>query len=304
MRYIFIVNPAAGKGTVPETVRRTVSGRENCSIYETKAARDATDYIRSVCASDPHPEELCFVACGGDGTVNEVASGVAEQRACMSVYALGSGNDFVKIFGGVEAFRDVDAILRAKTVPVDLLRVNDRWAVNAFHFGFDSSVAKTMSKVKTLPIIGGRNAYPTGVVKALLFDMKTNCSMEVDGQPFHQGDMLLCTVANGQFVGGSYRCAPRSRCDDGLAEICLVRPVSRFTFVNLMDEYREGTHLTDPRFEKTISYRKGKSVEVTGGKGFSISIDGEVLQGGHFRVDVVPGALRFAAVGAQIPIKV
>ena len=35
------------------------------------------------------------------------------------------------------------------------------------------------------------------------------------------GNMLLCTVANGQYVGGSYRCAPRSRYDDGLAEICM-----------------------------------------------------------------------------------
>ncbi len=304
MKYIFIVNPAAGRGKVPAIVREAVAGREHCSIYETRAPRDATEYIRSFCAAAEKPEELCFVACGGDGTLNEVASGVAETQASMSVYALGSGNDFVKIFGGLEVFRDVEAILNAEPIPVDLLRVNDRWAVNAFHFGFDSSVAKTMGKVKTLPIIGGRNAYPAGVVKALLFDMKTRCSMRVDGEDFHDGDMLLCTVANGQYVGGSYRCAPRSRCDDGLAEVCLVRPVSRLKFVSLMDEYRDGSHLTDPRFERYITYRQGKSVEVDGGEGFSISVDGEVVEGTHFRVEVVPGALRFAAAGAQIPIKV
>ena len=293
MKHVFIVNPAAGNGSVPAFVRERVGGRADCEVYETAGKRDATEYVRSRCAGSA--EELCFVACGGDGTVNEVASGIALQpNASMTVLPLGSGNDFVKAFGGKARFLDVEALLKAKPKPIDILKVGDRWALNAFHFGLDAAVAKTMIAVKPKPIIGGRNAYPTGVAKALIFDMRTWCRMEVDGEPFHEGHMLLCTVANGQYVGGSYRCAPRSLSDDGLAEICLVKPVSRLRFLKLMDAYKEGSHLEDPRFDGVVCYRQGRVIEVSGKPGFTVSLDGEIVEGESFRVEVVRGGLLFA----------
>ncbi len=294
MKHIFIVNPAAGSGEVPRIVREQIAGLPDCEIYETKGPRDAEAYIRSRCAASPE-EKLCFVACGGDGTVNEVASGLAMNRnACMTVYPLGSGNDFVKAFGGADRFRNVEALRKAVPRPIDILKVGERWAANAFHFGLDSAVAKTMTDVKPKPLIGGKNAYPTGVAKALIFNMRTWCRMEVDGEAFHEGNMLLCTVANGQYVGGSYRCAPRSLCDDGLAEICLVKPVSRLRFLKLMNAYKAGSHLEDPRFDGVVCYRRGRVIDVVGKPGFMVSLDGEVVEGASFRVEVIPGGLMFA----------
>ena len=295
MKHVFVVNPAAGNGSVPQVVRERIAGRPECEVYETKGKRDATAFVQSRCALSPE-EELCFVACGGDGTVNEVASGIAgNPKACMTVFPLGSGNDFVKAFGGAQRFLDLEALLRAQPLPIDILKVGERWAVNAFHFGLDAAVAKTMIDVKPKPIIGGRNAYPTGVAKALIFNMRTWCHMEVDGEEFHDGNMLLCTVANGQYVGGSYRCAPRSRYDDGLAEICLVRPVSRLQFLTLMNAYKAGSHLDDPRFEGKVFYRRGRVIDVSGKPGFMVSLDGEIVEGQSFRVEVISGGLRFAA---------
>lgn len=301
MKFIFIVNPVAGKGNVARLVQEAVGGRTDCEIYETRGPRDATAYIRHRCAEAP-TEDACYVACGGDGTANEVASGVAGQPAAsMTVFALGSGNDFVKAVGGVPLYRNVEALLAAAPRPIDILRVGDRWSINAFHFGFDASVARIMNAVKTKPIIGGRNAYMTGVVRALAGSMRTRCAMRVDGEDFFTGDMLLCTVANGQYVGGSYRCAPRSLQDDGLAEICLVKPVSRPRFVTLMSAYKNGTHLEDPRFTSYIQYRQGSVVEVEGGPDFAVSLDGEVVEGTRFRVEVVRQGLRFAMPQVRQP---
>ena len=292
MKYIFLVNPAAGKGTALQTVRDVTAGRNNCEIYEIKSGEDATAYVRSRCSEH---EEYCFVACGGDGTINAVASGVALQtQACMTVLPLGSGNDFVKAFGGQNRFLNPEALLSAEPRPIDILKVGDKWAVNAFHFGLDSAVAETMNRVKAKPIIGGRNAYPAGVAKALICNMRTWCRMQVDGESFNDGDILLCTVANGQYVGGSYRCAPRSLCDDGLAEVCLVQPVSRLRFLSLMNSYKAGNHLEDPRLKPVIRYRRGKVIEVEGKPGFTVSLDGEIVKGTSFRVEVIHGGLRFS----------
>ena len=298
MKHVFLVNPQAGHGNVLETVEKIAGGRENCEIRNTGSPEDTIRYIRER-SNESQDEEICYIACGGDGTVNTVANGVlSAHNACMSILPLGSGNDYVKAYGGRDSFLDIEMLLSAEPHPVDVIRVNDRYCINAFHFGLDSAVANTMNLVKPKPIIGGRNAYSTGVVKALICSMRTPCTIRVDGEAFHSGDMLLCTVTCGEYVGGSYRCAPRTRVDDGLAEICLVKPVSRLRFLKLMNAYKLGEHLTDPRFDQVVQYRRGRVVEVEGKPGFLVSLDGEVISGDSFRAEVIPGKLRFVSVNA------
>ena len=293
MQYVFIVNPDAGKGNTLETVKRLIGDREACEICCTATKEDTINLIQDRCASGNN-EDLCFVACGGDGTVNTVATGVLTSgNAAMSILPLGSGNDYVKAYGGKDTFLNIDALLKAEPRLVDVIRVNNRYCVNAFHFGLDSAVANTMNLVKPKPIIGGSNAYTTGVIKALICSMRTPCTIRVDSEAFHDGNMLLCTVTCGEYVGGSYRCAPRTVLDDGMAEICLVKPVSRLRFLNLMNAYKLGNHLTDPRFEQVVQYRRGRVIEVDGAPGFLVSLDGEVISGSHFRAEVISRRLRF-----------
>ena len=107
MKHIFLYNPAAGQGEAKALLEAAVAQHEGCELYVTRGPRDATAYIEERLAASPG-ERLCFVACGGDGTINEVASGVADHKnACFTVYPCGSGNDFVKVFGGRERFWDM-----------------------------------------------------------------------------------------------------------------------------------------------------------------------------------------------------
>ena len=295
MKHVFIINPAAGREDSLEMLKELLAERENCEIYATQGPRDATEYIRARCSENPD-ERVRFYACGGDGTLNEVANGVVGfENASMGCYPCGSGNDFVKYFGGKKVFRDIDALLDAPEEYIDLMRVGDRYAINATHFGFDSAVASTMQNVRRKKIIGGSNAYTTGVVVALFKAMKNPCTVTVDGECLNpEGTLLLCTVANGQYVGGSFRCAPRSLCSDGMLEVCLVRPVSLATFMKLIKSYSQGLHLEDPRFEKYIAYRRGRTIEIDAPDGFIYSFDGELIEDAHFTVEVIPAAVRFA----------
>ena len=175
------------------------------------------------------------------------------------------------------------------------MRVGNKYAINATHFGFDSSVAQTMMNVRRKKLIGGKNAYTTGVVVGLFKAMKNKCRVTVDGELLNpEGVILLCTIANGQYVGGAFRCAPRSLDNDGLLEVCLVKPVSHITFMKLIKGYTEGTHLEDPQFAKYIEYRRGKKIEIEAPEGFVYSFDGELIRQNHFTVEVEHRALRFA----------
>ena len=305
MKHIFIINPAAGKENAYEQIQKeleTLSDPVDYELYQTLEPGDATSYIREYCQT--HSEPVRFYACGGDGTLNEVLNGVVGfPHASFSCYPCGSGNDFVKYYGGKKFFFQIDELVHAEEEYIDIMRVGDRYALNATHFGFDSCVAKTMTNVRRKKLIGGKNAYTTGVVVGLLKAMKNPCRVTVDGELLNpKGTILLCTVANGQFVGGSFRCAPRSVNNDGMLEVCLVHPVSYVTFLRLIKEYSKGTHLDDPRFEKHLEYRRGKSIHIEAPEGFLYSLDGELYPGTDFTVEVMHGAVRFGVPASARPL--
>lgn len=296
MKHIFIINPAAGKANSYEAIRTALDSMEepvDYEIYLTQAPGDATAYIRNYCASNEG--RVRFYACGGDGTLNEVINGaVGFEQASVSVYPSGSGNDFVKYYGGKKHFMNLSALVHAEDEWIDLMRVGNKYAINATHFGFDSCVAQTMMNVRRKKLIGGKNAYTTGIVVGLFKAMKNDCHITVDGTPINpEGKILLCTIANGQYVGGSFRCAPRSLDNDGLLEICMIRPVSHITFLGLIQSYTEGTHLENPKIQKYLEYCRGKQVRVEAPEGFIYSFDGELIRQNEFTVEVVPHAIRF-----------
>jgi len=298
MRYIFIINPKAGTQDREQELRAAVAAlpqKDLCEFYTTKGVGDAISYVRSWCNAHPG-EEVRFIACGGDGTVNEVFNGAAcREGVCVTCWPVGSGNDFVKVFGGAEKFMDIEKLLTAPTRKLDLLKVGDRYSVNVVNFGFDTTVAITINKERDKTGHGGKSAYTKGVITALLTSMRNKFTVAADGEVLNaDGKALLCTVANGQYVGGSFKCAPRAKTDDGLIEVCLVKPISRIRFVTILGTYTEGKHLDEPKMRDIVVYRQAKKVEITAPEGFAYSLDGEIIYENKFTVEIVPGALDLA----------
>jgi diacylglycerol kinase (ATP) len=305
MKHVFVINPAAGKENPYETIKKALEALTTSvdyELYQTQGVGDATSFVKKYC--EGYTEPVRFYACGGDGTLNEVVNGVVGYpHASLGCYPSGSGNDFVKYYGGKARFFNVEELVNAEEEYIDLMRVGDRYAINATHFGLDSCVAKVMMNVRRKKIIGGKNAYTTGVAVGLVKGMKNACKVWVDGELLNpEGKILLCTVANGQYVGGSFRCAPRSLDNDGMLEVCLVRTISHLTFFRLVSVYTKGGHLDDPRFEKYIEYRRGKSVHIEAPEGFIYSFDGELIPDTDFTVEVIPSAIRFAVPASAKPL--
>jgi diacylglycerol kinase family enzyme len=119
--------------------------------------------------------------------------------------------------------------------------------------------------------------------------------MTVDGQPFYDGHMLLCTLGNGRYNGGNYMCAPLSLNDDGLIEINLFKRMSLFKFASLINEYSHGTHINRPDVQQLMQYRQGTLVEMTSPDPFWLVIDGEMLHSNHYRVQNLHHAVTFVS---------
>lgn len=303
MKHVFILNPRAGDGTRLEETRAAIRNLNgDITIYETRAPRDATRYIRDYCSA--HTEPVRFYACGGDGTIKEVAEGILGfPQASMSCFPIGSGNDFVKYYGGRDRFAELAALTTANALPVDIIAVDNEHAVNVCNFGFDAAVAETMNRVRRIPVLGGKHAYTTGIVHAILTARRNRCDIYADGEKLTGRTFLLCTIANGSYVGGAFCCAPRARNDDGKAEVCVVKPMSLFSFLRLLGHYRRGEHLNDPRFTRFLTYRCAERVKVSAKKPFPVSLDGEIIHTTHFTCTVLPGALHFAVPPSDATVK-
>lgn len=297
MKYIFIVNPKAGKEENETIVRNAIeksSHKDECEVYLTKSALDATGYVKKYC--DEHPqEEVRFIACGGDGTINEVMNGVVgHENASVTCFPCGSGNDFVKAFGA-NRFEDVDKLLDAPVHKIDLLKVGDLYSDNVVNFGFDTTVAITVNEDRHKTGKGNKNSYTKGIIKALITSMKNTFKVYADGELLNpEGKALLCTLANGKYVGGSFKCAPKAEVDDGYMEVCLIKPISRFRFVKILTPYTNGEHIDNPDMKDIVVYRRAKKVEVEAPEGFAYSLDGEIIYDNHFTVEVVEKAVNFA----------
>ena len=300
MKHIFVVNPKAGGEDSSEYIAEKLKDIEaGAEMYVTREPRDATRYVAARCAA-ANGEALRFYACGGDGTLNEVVSGVMSGQwsvvsgQCVEVgcYPCGSGNDYVKCWPEAD-FTDMRALMGGQSVPVDVMRVGDRYCINTLNFGFEAEVCRTMADVRRVPIVGGRMAYTTGIVKSLATSRKNYCRVAVDGQPWFDGDMLLASLANGTYAGGGYKCAPRAVNDDGLLEVMAIRPLSIKRFAQLIKHYEHGEHLDLPELKGTVSYCRGQRVVIDSDHPFYIATDGELIEGTRFEVECLQKAIKF-----------
>lgn len=298
MKYIFVINPAAGTGGSEEKLKAAIAKlpeKDDCKIYLTKSSGDATVFVKNT-IKEHTGEAMRFIACGGDGTINEVFSGaVGSENVSVTCFPCGSGNDFVKVFGGADTFMDVASLLHAPEQKLDILKVGERYSINVTNFGFDTTVAITVNKEREKTGHGNKNAYTRGIIKALIKSMRNQCKVWADGELLNpDGRALLCTVANGQYVGGSFKCAPRAKTNDGLIEVCLVRPISRLRFVKILTPYTNGEHLDREDLKDVFVYRQAKKVDVEAPEGFAYSLDGEIIYENKFSIEIMEGALNLA----------
>ena len=173
MKHVFIINPTAGKSDsrqkiydMAEKLRQDHGLEVQCLL--TKKQGHATEIARRLCQSG---EDLRFYACGGDGTVNEVANGIiGYDNASMTVIPMGTGNDFLKNFGpeDMEKFRDAE-ICGTGPIPIDAIEVNDRIALTIACSGIDATVAKDVHNFSESPILDGKSSYIVSLAVNFLF---------------------------------------------------------------------------------------------------------------------------------------
>ena len=252
MKHIFIINPTAGKSDsrqniydMADSLRQKHGLDVQCIL--TKKQGHATELARKLCESG---EELRFYACGGDGTVNEVANGIiGYDNAAMSVIPVGTGNDFLKNFGDdMEKFRDAENLWDGPQFPMDAIDVNGRVALTIACSGIDARVARDVHKYSESPLLDGKGSYIYSLAVNFLFKgIGTHWTITLDDVTT-EGDWSLVSVCNGRYYGGGFMPVAEARMDDGVLNTLVVREVNRRTFLKFVGPYSRGEYAKFPEY--------------------------------------------------------
>lgn len=293
MKHLFIVNPVAGGKDKTEFVRERAAecfaGRaDEYEVYTTKAPMDARDEIVRQAAVY---ESLRVYACGGDGTLNECACGVAEvKNAQLTSFPTGTGNDFIKIFGKEkERFFDLGELVDGEARRIDLMYCNGRACINICSVGIDARIGTEVHKYSSLPLVGGATGYVVSTLVNMIKGIRRHATVRCGGSVY-DGDLTLACACNGRFYGGGFNPVPEARPDDGLIDFLIIPGVSRATFIRLVLKYAKGQYA---KYPSLIRHVKAERMEIESGREFVINVDGEAMYSKRLEISVEPGAIAF-----------
>ena len=285
MRYVFILNPTAGSGfavSLMERIALKMDEREiPYEILRTACPGDAT-VIAARCAADP--EIKAVVSVGGDGTASEVAAGLAGTGKPLGIIPGGTGNDFIKSAGipkdPMDAF---EFMLDRAASPVDTGEINGDFFLNVCGTGFDVTVLECAEEKKKKH--RGLTPYLLGLLQAIRLFKPVSLEISVDGEPY-PGEYLICSIANGRYIGGGIPICPAADAADGKLDVVMIRSVPR---------WRIPFYLPGLMMSRDLKFRITRHVTTSevsiSGKGLKFNIDGEIhpMNSAVFRIR--PGSL-------------
>jgi len=270
--YCFIINPASGGGRklsfLSEITDFCQQNNLDYSIEITKQPKHATEIARRAAKNYE-----AIIAVGGDGTVNEVASGLIGTSAVLGILPIGSGNDFAKQVGYVRNLKkDLNFLLAGRVKEIDVGLVNNQcYFINAFSVGFDGEVAARVKKF--IPYGTGFFCYLVSALKTLVTYKFRRARIAFDSNNVIDQKILLIAVCNGTTYGGGFRVAPSAKMDDGFFTICLADKMGRFYALRNIPKMIKGTHINLPAVRMFTS----KRVIIETENELTAQIDGEIL---------------------------
>lgn len=274
MRYLFIVNPVAGRG----------EAYKKWSVIKKEAEEELLDYD-VVFTSEPGEGVFLakagvakgfqvLVAVGGDGTINEVIRGIIEagnsHQVKLGVIAAGTGNDLIRTLGiPADVKKAVQVLKNAREEKIDLGKINGDYFINTVGIGFDGAVAYEINtNVKWLK---GTLAYLYGVLKTLIKYRSPKMLIKIDEQ-IYEGRYFLVAIANGKYYGGGMMIAPDANVTDGLLDIVVIKDLPKLEVLKVFPKIFSGKHI---QHSKAEVYR-GKKIYLESSERVLIQADGEL----------------------------
>lgn len=293
MKYLFIYSTKAGKNDFKKFHRKieeffTKNNLiDECQFVftedENHARKAAMKFARENSEGIVH-------ACGGDGTLSEIANVLKNTNIALGLIPMGTANDFSKIFD-YEKFT-LESLIDPEIKKIDTIEINEtHTSINIASTGLDSQVLEYAREYAKKYKFLGKKIYDLATLKVLFNNRGQYLKMTIDGKKV-EGTYTLCAFCNGSYYGGGFNPAPNSILNDGKMEIVLAEYLKVPEIIRLIPKYKKGQIFNEDKI-KTF---KAENVKIELEEEINLNIDGELLKGREFDLKINRENLNLAMI--------
>lgn len=269
-----IYNPTSGSQANKKSIDAICIDLLNKGYLLSKAATTGKNsaYEETVKANDEKYDIV--IACGGDGTVNEVINALADCKSEMKlgVFPIGTVNDFANYLNITASPKDmVKLIVEDSTSHADLGVAGEKHFINVAAGGKLANVGHETDK--SLKAIFGRLAYVAEGIKVIpdIVTQDFRLKYKVDGEEF-EDDVYLFLIANSSSIGGFKKIAPKASISDRYLDVIIIKNSNNLIdLAQVFIQVLSGEHINN----ENVDYFHAKEIELDSEFPITVDIDGE-----------------------------
>lgn len=313
---LVIVNPKSAAGATEKRWAAMASDlRTHFGAFECVMTRRSGE-AREIARREALNGRAFIIACGGDGTINEVANGILESacEAELGILPSGTGGDFRRTLGiSNRASLAAQTLRTGATRRMDVGRVSftnhENEPESRYFLGVSSSglAGKVLQQVKQqssawLPapaakLLGGKISFAVAALSSVMQFEKPTLVYEIENLPPPQtatarrSTVISFCVCNARYFGGGMNIAPNALIDDGQLDLVVIGDIERARIITNIHKLYSGTHLNLEGVQHALI--KGLSVRAAESDArVTLETDGELVGYLPAKYEIVPQALR------------
>lgn len=289
---VLIVNPVAGGGKGATWLESLRGGahRLGLRLEVTERTGHAEDIARGAVAGG------CplVVAGGGDDTVREVVRGLLGSDAHLAIVPLGTFNNFARSLDlPLHPLRALEALVSGRSRAVDLGRLGDGTVfTESVGVGFDADAWRRAPRPEPPGLWRLLTGARAGLDSLAVF-VPGRYRVTLDEETMNL-EATQITVANTRYFASGIEIAPKARSDDGLLDICIIPPTTRWQFLAMAPVVLAGLHVD--RIPE-VRYRRSRTVIIEADEDQPVRVDGAVQATLPVAIEVMKGAIRVRIPG-------
>lgn len=272
-----------------EVVKSLTPICKHLSIQLSEYEGDIIKYCAQIKTGEYSTDVDILFVLGGDGTVNELINGVLQHNldVPLAIIPGGTFNDFTKTLNLDPRFKVASQQLQNATpLPYDVMKVNDRYALNFAGLGL--IVQNALNVQEGNKDVFGKLSYVGSTVKTLVNPEYVNYTLNVDGKRLNDESSMIL-VANGPFIGGNRIPMTDLSPNDGYLNV-FIFDNQKFSFFT--DVFKQRDSMNWNNISQGIQHIPAKQITINTEGTHQVDIDGEIALTTPLQIEIIPSAVR------------
>ncbi len=301
-KWFVIVNPVAGSGRGLDHFPRISKLLRDAHILCEPVFTEHKFHATELTVSAVRQGYRHIIVVGGDGTLHEVVNGLFIQRevdpreVLLAVVAVGTGNDWMRMFGVPRRYEDtVRAIREGRSFLQDVGIISyeeahyrqSRYMANVAGAGFDAAVNRRFTHMRKKGR-RGKWLYTWSTIRSFFRYKSTGMKIWVDDRLVYNDLLFSVSIGICKYNGGGMQPLPEAVADDGMFDMSLIRPVH---FWHILFRIRYLFNGGIYRIRHVLRER-GSRIRIESSPEVSVEVDGELLGESPFEFTILHRAIR------------